>query len=382
MIRSLIGSRRTAALAGALATLAVLVTSCRGSAATERSGRAPCRTAKFLVTEPEYARIRNVVVAPATLTDDVRVDVRPTGSAPAGSLDVVTQLGVAPGAPVESGTVIAHVAGRPVILVDSKVPAYRDIKFGDAGPDVAAIQAMLTASGFGVKPDQLGTAEDGTVRALQRFYAHAGETSTIVLPPDGTPATGLVILPLAEYVTAPSLPGRVVSVGMNVGDRVSSSEHPMLTIGSGAPRLDVRVPSARAADVRVGQAVDILDGTEHQVAAGTVTSVATADVDPGDGITVRSVTVAPDGPVPAGDHLARITTLDAGGDGPVVPSAAVRRSDVDPPSILVTSMPAGVVCGRPRSRAVTVEIVAEADGRAQLAGTPIPSGERVVVSSS
>ncbi|WP_344103478.1 peptidoglycan-binding domain-containing protein [Myceligenerans crystallogenes] len=81
---------------------------------------------------------------------------------------VVTRQAFAPGDEVRSGDLLAEVSGRPVIGLTTPFRLYRDIRPGDQGPDVAALQEALADLGlFTGPPDSVyGTATATAVRTL------------------------------------------------------------------------------------------------------------------------------------------------------------------------------------------------------------------------
>ena len=50
------------------------------------------------------------------------------------------------GSVVAPGELVAAVSGRPLLMLPSSVPLYRDIELGDSGPDVAALQPLWRVS--------------------------------------------------------------------------------------------------------------------------------------------------------------------------------------------------------------------------------------------
>lgn len=92
---------------------------------------------------------------------------------------VVTSAAKAAGDRVAPGELLAVVSGRPLLILPSSVPLYRDIASGDSGPDVAALQGAL--AGFGYSVAATGTFDTATQRALSAWYEAAGSK----VPTDG-----------------------------------------------------------------------------------------------------------------------------------------------------------------------------------------------------
>jgi peptidoglycan hydrolase-like protein with peptidoglycan-binding domain len=235
---------------------------------------------------------------------------------------VITAIRAQPGGAVRAGDVIVEVSGRPMLALPGPVPAYRDLKPGDSGPDVAQLQRALTAVGqppsdppgfFGAgtksaiaalyrergydPPDTGGPGGRGDREALdgahdavvqaerhladlrsgsgegsgadrQRQIAYAIEDLATARRRyvDLVAHTG-VMAPRSEIVYAPSFPARVVAVTGDVGDAV---REPLVTLASGAPTVVARLDPADAALVRVGARVTIDSEVTGLHATGTV----------------------------------------------------------------------------------------------------------------
>ena len=61
---------------------------------------------------------------------------------------VLTSLEVAVGVRVEAGDVVATVDDRPIVAMTADAPLHRDLRRGDAGPDVRRLQAFLGQLGL------------------------------------------------------------------------------------------------------------------------------------------------------------------------------------------------------------------------------------------
>lgn len=77
------------------------------------------------------------------------------------------------GAAVNEGDVLYELSGRPVIALMAAVPAYRDLRPGDTGPDVAGLQAVLQRLQLYSKSVD-GTYGVSTAAALAGLYASRG----------------------------------------------------------------------------------------------------------------------------------------------------------------------------------------------------------------
>lgn len=123
-----------------------------------------------VVTVPvSYERARTQVVLRATLAESATTDVGvPTDLT--GTLPVVSALDKSPGDEVLNGSFIAAVAGRPVIALAGRVPAYADMQVGAVGVNVAELQGDLVALGYGIGTDRAGVYEPGTASAVAGLY--------------------------------------------------------------------------------------------------------------------------------------------------------------------------------------------------------------------
>lgn len=86
---------------------------------------------------------------------------------------VVTRLLKRPGDQVGPGDVVIEVSGRPLIALSGAVPAHRDLRPGDQGPDVAALQAALRSLGY-PGGDPSATFGPGTKAAVTALYRRLG----------------------------------------------------------------------------------------------------------------------------------------------------------------------------------------------------------------
>ncbi len=92
---------------------------------------------------------------------------------------VITSVHVKPGELVTSGTLVATVSGRPVIVLHLPFPLYRDLTSGITGPDVLAVQEELHNLGYySGKID--GVYGLGTANAVQTLMEEAGSNAAPV----------------------------------------------------------------------------------------------------------------------------------------------------------------------------------------------------------
>ncbi|WP_327253257.1 hypothetical protein [Streptomyces sp. NBC_01244] len=140
-------------------------------------------SAPGVLTAPVEQRVLVAsVIVRGTVTARQSVDVTPVGGAPGAAGAVVTKLPVAVGGRVEEGQVLLEVSGRPVIALRGTLPAYRDLKPGSEGGDVAQLQQSLARLGHATGADGAGRFGEGTKAALSALYASAGYDPLPALP--------------------------------------------------------------------------------------------------------------------------------------------------------------------------------------------------------
>ncbi len=231
--------------------------SVRSPAQLAASARAP---APSLLTAPvRLVRPAAKLVLRGTLTDGHEISV----GAPSDlgtSLPVVTAAYA--GSPrVTAGSVLAAVAGRPVIVLPGSLPAYRTMSPGESGVDITQLQRALGYFGFSVWPDHTGVYGAGTARAVAALYARAGyapTTVTITLPGSGGPSKHhkplvehLASVPLGEVAYIPTLPA-VMTAGVRAGDTLKPNQA-VARLGSGSLTVSVKVSATTASFLHVGQ---------------------------------------------------------------------------------------------------------------------------------
>lgn len=121
----------------------------------------------------------------------------------------VTTLECDIGAPLKSGDVPLSLDSAPVVALYTAYPLWRDLRPGDGGPDVAALQSELTRLGYA--PSTSAAMDSKTVSALKAFFRDRGYTS-----PSGSLDRDSVLWLPSERLTVAQCPirrGEFVSAG-------------------------------------------------------------------------------------------------------------------------------------------------------------------------
>ena len=209
-------------------------------------------------------------------------------SAPEESRLVVTAVPLRPGSAAGEGSLLVEVSGRPVFLLEGSVPAYRDLRPGLRGKDVAQLQAALARLGFG--PGEYdGRFGSGTAAAVGRLYRAKGyEPGTVPVeaappasadqdarePAPATPPSGTdVVVPYTEVMFLDRLPARVTTVAASVG---AKPEGPLLELASGELVVEAELTADARPQVRAGAPVRIDSELLGTRLSGRVAEVAAA----------------------------------------------------------------------------------------------------------
>ncbi len=128
------------------------------------------------ITAPlEQRVVQSTVTTRADVTQADAVGIEPDLSGLAGAA-VATGRVPEVGAQLDAGTVALEIAGRPLIALPGELPAYRTLRAGMSGPDVAQLKAALSSLGI-----DAGGADDvydaATASAVQELYRRAGYTA-------------------------------------------------------------------------------------------------------------------------------------------------------------------------------------------------------------
>jgi hypothetical protein len=163
------------------------------------------------------------------------------------AVSIVTARTVAPGDLVANGTVIAQVAGRPVIALAGTVPMYRMLTDKDSGADVAQLQHDLEALGYSIS-DVAGVYGPSTSNALADLYRHLGYAP----PPEargGKNVAAVIDVPQAEIVFIPVLPATASAVSERIDHPAGN---PALKLTYGPATIAVQLSAAQAYEIEPG----------------------------------------------------------------------------------------------------------------------------------
>ncbi|OKI06171.1 hypothetical protein A6A06_38075 [Streptomyces sp. CB02923] len=328
---------------------------------------------------------------------------------------VVTKVKAKAGDSVTGGRVLLEVSGRPVFALPGALPAYRDLRTGARGEDVAQLQQALATAGHPTGADRAGVFGAGTRRAVTALYAAAGyepvsdgaeggsaagggkegaaKNGKSRSPGSGKaepPAAGVVV-PMSEVAYFKGRTARVDSVAAEVG---AEADEKLMTLSAGALRVTGEVAPYERELLRPGRQVRILAETTGRQAVGKIVSVAgtptvrkggSADGSGSDGQPDGggyAVEIEPDRPLPADmahqDVRLTITVASTGGKVLSVPSSAVSAG-ADGRTTVTVRETGG------EHRRVEVRVGMSGDGVVEVTpadGAKLTEGEQVVVGVS
>ncbi|MDX2881172.1 peptidoglycan-binding protein [Streptomyces ipomoeae] len=271
--------------------------------------------ADVLTAPVEYRVLKDSVVLRGTVRADQTVEITAVSAGGGDAVRaVVTRTPLREGAQVKAGSVLVEISGRPLFALQGTLPAYRDLKPGAHGADVAQLQRALARLGHGTAPDPEGTFGAGTKRALTAFYASRGYEPLPATADGGAALTAAEravtqaerawedapkgkaktraaedlaaakaeraaleavdgpMLPAAEVVFLRSVPARVDRLGTRVGAEAGPGAE-LLTVSSGDLVVQGGLGPEQRELVRAGQQVEILSEATGTTAEGTVTTV-------------------------------------------------------------------------------------------------------------
>jgi hypothetical protein len=210
-------------------------------------------------TAPVEKRTLSAIVSqPGTLTYRARSDGSPYAVINH-ARGTYTELPVA-GDVITQGHVLYRVNDRPVVLLDGSTPAYRTLKAGVSGPDVAELNADLVALGYATRAQlnpKSASFGSATTRAMTKLEAALGVTQSGKLK-------------LGHAVFEPSSV-RMTSVSAQPGGRAQPGET-VLQGTSTTREVQVALDASQETSMAVGDKVSITL-PNNRTTPGVVSSV-------------------------------------------------------------------------------------------------------------
>lgn len=161
----------------------------------------------------------------------------------------VTALGIAAGDVIKSGELLVEVNGAPLILLTTEIPLWRDLRLGDTGKDVQALQSELLR--LGILGGLSGIVDEHTLDAVAALLDEEGRTETI---------------DHKRFVWVKTT-GRVETLSVAVGSFISSGE----SIGALAATVERGVFSVPVNSVSGERSLVVADATFQAPEDGLIT---------------------------------------------------------------------------------------------------------------
>ena len=268
---------------------------------------------------------------------------------------VLTEQMTSDGAVIDDGDIVGTVDLQPIVVAEGAIPAFRDLRAGQQGKDVAQLQAFLARAGLYDGPED-GRWGRATTTAVKRWQAVIG------LDPDGR-------IPFGTLLFVDSLPA-AIAWQAKVGDRLSVNTN-ILALLENEPTFTIQLRRAVLAGLPPDSIVIIEGpgGTEWAASLGPVRDLGGDEVE----VLLESrQTICGERcnllPVQGKTRLVGEVVLVPDTTGPVAPAAAVRVS------------PDGTTYVTEATRGrVEVSVLASADGLVVLTG--VQEGDRVAITS-
>lgn len=128
----------------------------------------------YITVPVEYGELSNDV----TLRGQVGyADATEVKLSPGEGAAVVTGRVPKVGDELEAGSIVLEIAGRPVFVLTGQLPAYRTLRHGSSGPDVAQLKKALNAIGIEVGKGEKFTKE--LAEGIRTLYNDAGYTPPV-----------------------------------------------------------------------------------------------------------------------------------------------------------------------------------------------------------
>ncbi|MFF3001301.1 peptidoglycan-binding protein [Kitasatospora sp. NPDC057940] len=176
--RSRVARRRRVLLGVALAAALVAVGGVGAATLVKSPAERAAQTApppNSLLTAPVVSQVLTPsITARAVVYPPAQYNVVPVAASAEVTQLFVSKLAVKQGDAVAAGQLLAEVSGQPLFALPGPVPAYRDLKPGSTGPDVAELQAALSGLGYSAGGDEAGSYGPGTAAVVAEFYRRLG----------------------------------------------------------------------------------------------------------------------------------------------------------------------------------------------------------------
>ncbi len=263
--------------------------------------------------------LRDGIVLPAIVRPGKTIEVK--AAAPYRSA-VVTKATVKRGSQVGPGKVVTEVDGRPVILLRGRLPAYRNLRIGDNGPDVRELQNALIGLGYS-DFDPAGFFGSSTALGLLELYRNLGYSAPTFTPKAKKtapfPPEPQVYLPMDEVSYLPASSALVVTRPPKAGTELAKGTT-IVRLAVGHPYIAGTLTAHQAAEARAGIPARIGLATPARVASGKVTRVSPLGTPAGGGTLDFGVAVASRRPLPQRSigSTVRLTLLAPVTSGPVL----------------------------------------------------------------
>ena len=305
----------------------------------------------------ERRALASTLIVPGSMTPGTSVGV--TASVPPGTeRAVITRMLVAVGDTLKPGTIVATVSGRPLIVISTSVPLYRDLKDGDTGQDVSALQNWLQSIGY--RPSTNGVFDKSTQESVAALYRDVDQPA-----PKSDDKKAMVRW--REFVQIPGDEGSVTSVAAS---GAVLTDDLLVATAQTAPDVVVgRASITQAEALTVGQAV-ALEASGYN-AQGVIQSIGVFDQGnpekgtlPGMDI-IASVPDDPNKPKPG--QPVSVSVKEPVQETLAVPLTAIKQDDIGT-YVTVPSSEKDAGEGTSAER-IDVTVTGQRDGWAALAET-------------
>lgn len=260
----------------------------------QRDAAASAPSPKPIFAPVQQGDLLDVRTVPGSVMSEVDVQLM-LAESPDDPRSIVTETPFTPGDTVSAGDIVVRINGRPVFLLSSPFPFYRDLGVGDEGPDVLALQNNLIHLGYLSNAD--GRFGPATATAVARLYSRVdavAPTRTSGAGPGPAPEVSDITTPASPYLPMwamlgmPSLPARIAQVP-TVGSSVTGDT----TVRLVASQIVIRValPHDLQGRLETGASVEFSIGGGPSI-NGTIASIGLAQPESGSESPAETATAA------------------------------------------------------------------------------------------